>query len=311
MSSPTYLTVAVASSALFDLSESDKIFKENGEQGYRIYQREHEKDPLKKGVAFAFVQKLLRLNSPDFDFTPVQVVLLSRNSPSTGVRIMNSLEHHNLKITRAAFTEGASPWPYMRSFGAHLFLTENEEDVLSALENNIAAGRISGGKQVVQMHDSDTGLRLAFDFDGILASDEAETIFQEKGLQAFETNERKQVDTPLERGPLADFFTQIAALQSAETKLAKTSEYTPQIRTALVTARGPRAFMRAVMSLRTWGVEVNEAFFLSGMDKSQVLSTFAPHIFFDDSLAHIERAQEFVPSVHVPYGVNNRAKKEP
>ncbi len=297
------LIIAVASSALFDLTESDAVFREQGKDKYIAYQKQNENITLQPGVAFLFVNQLLGLNSQKFNFKPVEVVLLSRNNPSTGVRIMKSLEHYKLNITRAAFTEGASPWPYMRSFGVHLFLTGNKDDVLLALQNGMAAGCVTG-KQHPNMEGLD-GLRLAFDFDGILASDESETIFQEKGLIEFEKYECDNFDKPLQPGPLTDFFLQIAQIQMDEKELSLNSEYQPKIRTALVTARGPRAFMRAVMSLRSWGLEVNEAFFLSGMDKSQTLAAFAPQIFFDDSLVHVEKAKDFVPSVHVPYGINN------
>lgn len=301
------LIVAVASSALFDLAEADRVFRERGEDEYRRYQKLNEGVVFDPGVAFSFVRQLLDLNAPEHGFNPVEVVLLSRNSPSTGVRIMNSLEHYALNITRAAFTEGAPPWTYIRSFGAHLFLTENEDDVVAALEHGIAAGRVGGGQQ--PDGEVEGGLRIAFDFDGILASDESEAIYQDEGLEGFERYERANLDRPLQRGPLAAFFSQVAHIQAAEKHLAAEVEYTPKIRTALVTARGPKAFMRAVMSLRDWGLEVNEAFFLSGMEKSRTLAAFAPHIFFDDSLTHVRRAQEFVPSVHVPYGVQNLRQK--
>lgn len=298
------LVIAVASSALFDLAESDKVFRELGEDEYRAYQRGHEGDYLRPGVAFPFVRRLVAFNRALPNLDPIEVILLSRNDPDTGLRVMRSIEHHRLDISRAAFVSGRNPYRYMESFNASLFLSGNADDVRSAVENGLPAGLVFETEHV---DDNENELRLAFDFDGVLADDSAERIFQQGELTLFHQNEDDHRAEALGDGPLRRLFTEIARLQEIERKLIAENggEYQKRLRTAIVTARNAPAHERVVTTLRQWGVAVDEAFFLGGVDKARVLREYRPHIFFDDQLSHVRGAAPFVPSVHVPFGVTN------
>jgi len=297
------LVVAVASSALFDLSESDLVFRERGVSAYREHQREHEHDVLNPGVAFPLIRRLLALNGPEDDHI-VEVVLLSRNDPDTGMRVFNSIEQHGLPISRAAFVEGRDPFAYMKAFNASLFLSANVDDVRRAVRHGLPAGQVFPTAFVD--NEEDLELRLAFDFDGIIADDSAEKVFKTKDLKAFHSNEREHALEPLKAGPLQRFFSEVAALQSLERdRQERDPAYQRRLRIAIVTARNAPAHTRVITTLRDWGIHVNEAFFLGGLDKSEILGAFRPHIFFDDQLTHVEGASRVVPSVHVPFGVAN------
>lgn len=288
------LIVAIASRALFDLDESHQIFEAQGAETYARYQIEHEEVPLSPGVAFSLVCKLLALNKDRQ--RRVEVTLISRNSADTGLRIFNSIRHHGLDITRAAFTWGESPYRYIEAFGAHLFLSASHEDVQKALDADIAAATIMPSASGA---DFDGQLRIAFDGDAVLFSDEAERVFAESGLEAFNRNETEAKDRPLPGGPFKPF---LAALHSIQ------SEFDPEnspIRTALVTARGAPSHERVIRTLRSWGIRIDEALFLGGMDKGVFLKSFGADIFFDDQRKHCESAANYVATGHVPYGVKN------
>ena len=298
--------IAVASSALFNLTESDKVFRENGEEIYRKYQREHEAEVLGTGVAFPLIKRLL-----SFDITdrPVEVVLLSRNDPDTGLRVFKSIEHYGLPISRAVFVAGNNPFQYMESFNASLFLSGNPVDVKEAVEHGFPAGCIYPTDYVDDEKDQE--LRIAFDFDGIIADDSAETIFQQDALELFNANERLKAGEPLPAGPLLRFFVEISKLQKREIeKNINNSVYKPKIRIAIATARSAPAHERVITTLRKLDIRVDEAFFLGGIDKARVLKIFKPHIFFDDQVGHIEGVARIFPSVHVPFGITNIIKRE-
>lgn len=288
------LIVAIASRALFDLDESHQIFEAQGAEAYARYQIEHEEVPLSPGVAFPLVCKLLRLNKDGQ--RRVEVTLISRNSADTGLRIFNSIRHHGLDITRAAFTKGESPYRYIEAFGAHLFLSASHEDVQKALDAGIAAATIMPSASGA---DVDGQLRIAFDGDAVLFSDEAERVFAESGLEAFNRNETEAKDRPLPGGPFKPF---LAALHSIQSEFD--SENSP-IRTALVTARGAPSHERVIRTLRSWDIRIDEALFLGGMDKGVFLKSFGADIFFDDQRKHCESAANYVATGHVPYGVKN------
>ncbi len=298
------LVIALASSALFDLTESDRVFRERGLDQYRRYQRENENSPLNPGVAFPLVRRILTLNRPDHDDCPVEVVLLSRNDPDTGLRVFKSIQHHNLPISRAAFVNGGNPFRYMDAFNACLFLSANADDVKKAVQRGLPAGRVfpTGFRDT----GDDMELRIAFDFDGVIADDSAESVFKTGGLTAFQQAERVQASEPMSPGPLGRFFREIARLQKLERqRKAAEPDYTPRLRTAIVTARNAPAHERVVTTLRKWGIEVDEVFFLGGIEKARVLKEFRPHIFFDDQLSHVEAVAEIAPSAHVPFGIAN------
>ena len=294
------LVVAIASSALFDLGEADRVFREQGEDAYREYQREHENDQLARGVAFPFVKRLLSFNrSPDD--SPVEVVLLSRNDPDTGLRVFNSIHAYGLDITRAAFLSGGAPFQYIPDFNASVFLSANAHNVEEAIMAGYPAGLVLDS--VINDDTDDVELRVAFDFDGVLADDSAEQVFRSGGLEAFQRSESEQADIPHDAGPLQELFVKIAKLQELEkARAASARNYEPRLKVAIITSRNAPSHKRVVTSLREWGITVDQTFFLGGMDKSRILRTFRPHIFFDDQELHLDGAAAVVPCVHVPVG---------
>ena len=297
--------IAVASSALFNLSESDRVYRELGEAEYRKYQREHENEVFPAGVAYPLIKRLLSINTSDEQL--VEVILLSRNDADTGLRVFKSIEHYNLDISRAVFVGGRNPFHYMETFNASLFLSGNPDDVKEAVEHGYPAGCIYPTDYI---DDDDSELRLAFDFDGIIADDSAETIFQNGALESFHNHEKELAGEPLPEGPLIRFFTEISKLQQREIeKNRKNPSYKPRIRIAIATARSAPAHERVITTLRKLDIRVDEAFFLGGVEKKRVLNIFKPHIFFDDQVGHIEGVARIVPSVHVPFGVRNLRDK--
>lgn len=291
------LVVAVSSRALFNLDESHAIFETQGKEAFCQYQIEHEDEILAPGYGFALVQKLLAINDSCPDDPLVEIILLSQNSADTGLRIFNSIAHHQLAIIRAAFTSGASPYSYIPAFGAHLFLSANADDVAKALDAGFAAATILCGPSL--SHHSDQ-LRIAFDGDSVLFSDASERIYQQRGLAVFTENERNEAKKPLPGGPFKDF---LSALHHIQTQFDSQSS---PIRTALVTARSAPAHERVVRTLRAWGIRIDEALFLGGMPKGDFLKAFGADIFFDDQKGHCESAAQHVAAAHVPHGIANQ-----
>lgn len=292
------LTVAISSRALFDLSDSNEIFERDGLAAYRAYQIAHEEKLLEPGEAFPLAKKLLNFNKL-LGKPCVEVILLSRNSADTGLRIFNSIEAHGLDIKRAAFSGGESPYRYVQAFGCDLFLSMHGDDVRHALDEGIAAATLLGRRG----GDSSASpeLRIAFDGDAVLFSDEAERIYQERGLEAFGAEERAAAHRPLAGGPFKNF---LAALQRLQSELP---EGGAALRTALVTARSAPAHERVIRTLRAWDIRLDESLFLGGMNKGMFLQAFGADIFFDDQPGHIDAAREHVAAGHVPSGVANES----
>ena len=305
------LIVAISSRALFDLEDSHRLFEGEGLEAYADYQRAHEDDLLEPGIAFPLVRKLLALNDGapvGVDGLPaprVEVILISRNSSDTGLRIFNSIQHHGLAIRRAAFSNGAPPYPYIRPFGADLFLSTHAEDVARALAAGVAAATILPAAARVKTAPAQppNQLRIAFDGDAVLFGDESERISREDGLEAFSRNERERAREPLSGGPFRGFLDALQRLQSA----FPPGEGAP-IRTALVTARSAPAHERVIRTLREWNVRLDEALFLGGRAKGPFLEAFGADIFFDDSEHNIASARDHVAAGHVPHGVANARK---
>ncbi len=298
------LVIGLASSALFDLSESDHVFRSKGEQEYRVYQREHQNRPLAPGVAFPFIRRLLSLNELAPEDPPIEVVLLSHNDPDTGLRVFKSIEHHQLGITRAVFLQGKNPYQYIPAFNISLFLTANEEDVRQATAGGHPAGLVL--KSSVEDDVEDDELRLAFDFDGVLADDESETIFQQNDLEAFKAHEVTHAQRPHNPGPLQEFLAKVSHIQQLEQRqMEKEPDYQPRLRVAIVTARNAPTHERVINTMRSWDIQVNDAFFMGGVEKQRVLKILKPHIFFDDQRLHLDATAHMLPSVHIPFGVNN------
>ncbi|MBM7786307.1 5'-nucleotidase [Tenggerimyces flavus] len=300
------LVVGVASSALFDLAESDAYFRSHGEVAYRVYQDERVDDTLRPGVAFPFVQRLLALN----DLRPgdglVEVIVLSKNDPTTGLRVLRSIATHGLDITRSAFTQGKAPYAYIPAFEMSLFLSGNRADVDAAIAAGCPAGHVLPSAAVYD--EADRELRVAFDFDGVLASDESERVYRSAGdLAPYHEHELSRRFEALAKGPLQPLLAKLNAIQALEEeRRLSTGTYVPRLRIALVTARSAPALDRAIHSLRDWGVQVNDAFFLGGIEKARVLEVLRPHIFFDDQRTHFA---DFVAGVHIPYGVANEPSR--
>lgn len=290
--------VAISSRALFDLDEAHTIFEQDGKEAYCRYQTEHEDEVLSPGVAFSLVRKLLAINETSSGNALIEVILVSRNSADTGLRVFNSIQQHQLQICRAVFTSGRSPYDYISAFNAHLFLSAHGEDVVKALDAGYAAATIIASN--LHSHDGEQ-LRIAFDGDSVLFSDESERIFRNQGLEAFAENEKSEAKNPLSGGPFKDFLT---ALQYIQTQFEP--EQSP-IRTALVTARAAPAHERVVRTLRAWDIRIDEALFLGGMDKGEFLRAFGADIFFDDQTGHCDSASQHVATGHVPHGVANEA----
>lgn len=290
--SPT-LVVAVSSRALFDLEEENALFEQSGTLAYEAHQVGHEHEALNPGPGFPLVRALLRLNGPD---RRVEVVIVSRNNPAVATRIMNSAEHYSLDVSRAVFTSGTPVSRYLNGFGVTLFLSRNVEDVREALAAGTAAGLLYAfpGDPLEDM----AGIRVAFDGDAVVFSDEAERIYREQGLEAFVRHERENARRPLPEGPFAPLLKALSMLQR-NTDAAKIP-----IRLAMMTARAGSAHQRVIHTLRSWDVRIDEIFFLGGSPKDRILQAFQPHIFFDDQAANCGPASRVVPTAEVPCNSN-------
>lgn len=291
------LVIAISSRALFDLDESHKVYESQGLEAYSKYQIQHEDVVLPKGEAFPMVQKLLNINELLAGEPRVEVILLSRNSADTGLRVFNSIDHYKLKITRAAFCAGESPYKYIAPFNCHLFLSTDSTDVRQALHSGVAAATLLTSKKAQQ---ESSQLRFAFDGDAVLFSDEAEQVFKAEGLEAFTQSERQAAHTPLMGGPFKSF---LSALQGLQKEFSR--DECP-IRTALVTARSAPAHERVIRTLRAWDVRIDESLFLGGLEKRQFLGAYGADVFFDDQPLHCEKAKDLVSTGHVPHGIANK-----
>jgi 5'-nucleotidase len=289
------LVVAISSRALFDFEQENSVFEQGDDKAYMRLQLERLEVPAKPGVAFSLVKKLLAFNHGEAQ--RVEVVILSRNDPVSGLRVMRSAEHYKLPIVRCTFTRGESPWRYLRPLNANLFLSAKSEDVRAALANGFAAATVAT-HSVRAGENYPHEVRIAFDGDAVLFSDEAERVYQKSGLSAFQKHETKKVDQPLPPGPFKPLLAALHRLQS---------EASPQmrIRTALVTARSAPAHERAIRTLMDWNIEVDEAMFLGGLDKGAFLREFEPDFFFDDQTGHVASAAGHVPAGHVASGISN------
>ena len=302
------LIVAISSRALFDFEEENRLFEAQDDRAYMQLQLQRLDQPARPGVAFSLVHKLLAFNA---DAPRVQVVILSRNDPVSGMRVFRSAQHYGLPVERGVFTRGQSPWRYLKPLNAHLFLSVNEADVRSALAAGVPAARVyPHSAHATDAHPDE--VRIAFDGDAVLFSDEAERVFRRAGLDAFQSHERTHSGTPLAPGPYKPLRVALHRLQRAgqassdgAASLAAPSRTPMRIRTALVTARSAPAHERAIRTLMDWQIEVDEAMFLGGLAKGEFLREFEPDFFFDDQTGHVDAAAAHVPAGHVAAGVAN------
>lgn len=289
------LVVGISSRALFDLEEENMLFQTQGVVEYRKQQREREAVVLKPGTGFHVVTALLNLNTLSKDRL-VEVIVMSKNSPETGVRILNSINHYQLDITRSAFTGGESLHDYMEAFDVDLFLSKEEAEVQKIIDSGTCSAALIYPPPIGYSPETST-VRIAFDADAVLFSDTSEQIYKSQGLEAFHANEQANENKPLEEGPHAKLLKMLAIIQE---KMNTGVELSP-LRIAIVTARNSPSHMRVIKTLREWNVYVDEAFFLGGISKDKVLKAFKAHIFFDDQDTHLKPAMSLVPSARVPY----------
>ena len=291
------LVVAISSRALLDFEDENRVFERDGEDAYIALQLARLDVPAREGVAFALVKKLLAFNTPQAQ--RVEVVILSKNDPVSGLRVFRSAERAGLRLERGVFTRGANPYRYLDALKANLFLSANENDVMSALESKVPAARVyPESAQAASRHSGE--VRIAFDGDAVLFSDEAERVYQKDGLDAFTRHEAAHALQPLPPGPFKPLLEALQRLQAAAG-----TEVPMRLRTALVTARSAPAHERAVRTLMDWNIAVDEAMFLGGLDKGAFLKAFEPDFYFDDQRGHVDSARAHVAAGHVPYGVAN------
>lgn len=287
------------------MTESDELFREKGVVEYRKYQEQHINDVFGKGVAFPFIRRFLTLNESFPEQKPVEVVLFSRNSPDAGLRAMRSIKYYGLDITRSTFSSGQPNFQYLPAYNSTLFLSANPEDTRAAIEAGYAAGTVLNKDVVDDL--SDTELRLGFDFDSVIADDSSEEFYkQHSKIEEYFEHEEKLSSHPLSEGPLGELLKKIAYYQRLERiKMEKETEYKPILKTSIITARNAPAHERVVTTLKYWNIDVDQVFFLGGIDKSRILNILKPHIFFDDQKTHLEHLVD-IPAVHIPFGIANR-----
>jgi len=300
------LVIGISATALFDLTEADKLFKEEYKKNpddaiekYRKYMLKNEDKPLEEGIGFPLVKALLGLNKyqKENEAPLVEVVVMSRNSPETGIRVLNSIRNIGLNITRSAFTAGESSADYLEAFDVDLFLTTNEEDAQKVIDNRVCAAAVLSIPPEYKCEIPEDQVRIAFDGDAVLFDETSELVYKQDGIKAFHENENNSQDIPMNEGPFAGFLKKLAKLQE---RLPMRVEFSP-IRIAIVTARNSPADLRVIKTLRHWGVYVDEAFFLGGVEKSKILKSFKAHIFFDDQDVHLKTSSLVVPSGKVLY----------
>ncbi len=300
------IVIAVSSRALFNLENEHRIFEEQGVDAYRAWQVQHANEPLEPGTAFRFIRKLLRINTLFGEKHPFRVVVLSRNTPETGQRFFNSCRAYDLPITAGAFTSGQSTFPYLQAFDASLFLSANKENVFTAIEKGQPAGLVIPTSLAQTEEETDDELRIAFDFDGVVIDDEAEKAFHKEGIQGFSLHEHRNRDIPHQPGPMHRLFTKLGQFQALDAERGKGDPYfKPVLRVSIVTARGAMNEERLITSLKSFGMSAAELFLMDGLPKKRVLDVLKPHIYFDDQLKHVESTSATVPSVLVPFGINN------
>lgn len=296
------LKIAVTTRALFKLESENKMYQEKGRVEYEKYQIDNENEILEKGAAFTLIRSLLSINAIEETKNQVEVIIVTRNNANTGLRVFNSIKHYNLPISRGCFTGGAELTPYLTALDIDLFLTANEEDAQSAIDAGIPAAVLL--TENIPDYDSNYNnrIRIAFDGDAVLFSDDSELIYKQQGLNQFKENEKQQADIPMKEGPFAKFLKTVSKLQEMSTEDSI-------IRTALITARDAPSHERVIKTLREWKVRIDEIFFLGGISKNPILKAFGAQIFFDDQKTYTEPASTIVPSGTVPYNSKSELNK--
>jgi len=308
------LVIGISATALFDLSEADALYKKEFKKHpdsaidiYRKYMLENEDKILNEGIGYPLVQALLNLNryQKPKEAPLVEVIVMSRNSPDTGVRVLNTIREIGLNITRSAFTAGESSADYLEAFDVDLFLTTNEQDAQKVIDTGVCASAVLSIPPEYKCETDDGQVRIAFDGDAVLFDESSELVYKEGGIEAFHENEKNEQNIPMNEGPFATFLKKLAKLQE---RLPMKMEFSP-VRIAIVTARNAPSDLRVIKTLRHWGIYVDEAFFLGGLEKSKILKSFRAHIFFDDQDVHLNTSSLVVPSGKVLYPTNSKLQK--
>lgn len=299
------LVVGITSTALFDFSLEHQIFEQQGVEAFRQFQKENRDKLPAPGAAFPFIKRLLNLNRLFPEEAPVEVVILSRNDPEAGLRMMDAMPQYDLDITRSFFLSGADPYPYMKSVNACLYLSTNKEEVRSAVSEGHPAGFVL--PCATSNDELDNQLRIAFDFDGVLVDDEAESQYADGGLPLFHHYETTNKDRPLKGGPLMPLLQKISDIQKIEKERSnRVNDPQKAVRVSIVTARNAPSHERMMNTLKHEGIEVDELFLTGGIEKKNILDVLKPQIFFDDQLGHLEPAAANTPCVHIPFGIRNQ-----
>jgi 5'-nucleotidase len=291
------LVIGISSRALFDLEYENSIYMEKGLEEYIKYEIEHENEILKPGTAFSLIKALLNLNNK-FNSNIIEVIVMSRNSPETGLRVFNSIDQLDLGIGRAGFTGGEPITKYLSAFDVDLFLSKNEQDVQEAIDAGFAAALIYDVPKDYTPDDHE--IRIAFDGDAVIFSEESEAIYQRDGLKAFLEHEKANAEKALPDGPFAKLLRTLSTIKE---------KYPNMLRIAIITARNNPAHKRVILTLRQWGVNIDEAFFLGGVEKKEILKAFNAHIFFDDQDTHVKPASTEIPAGRVPYKSGSEMSK--
>lgn len=298
-----YLVIGISSRALFNLERENRLFSVEGLEKYSEYQIRNQNRILKPGTGFPLVKAFLNINDETKGIREIEVIIMSKNSAEAGLRVCKSVEHYGLDIKRSAWTSGTCVTNYLKPFKVNLFLSADEEDVRTAIKAGIAAAKIYPyAFDKMKLHDPLDKIKIAFDGDAVLFSDEAEKIYKRKGLSEFLKHERRNARKPLPEGPFAKLLKMLASIQ------AKYSAADVPIRTALITARNMPAHERVIRTLMAWNVRIDESFFMGGADKHEILKAFKPHIFFDDQDVYCAKASKVVPTAIVT-SVKNGTKK--
>lgn len=300
------LVVGITSTALFDLSKEHQIFVTQGLEAFCSYQAEHRDRPPVPGAAFPFIKRLLKLNELFPDEKPVEVLILSRNNPEAGLRVMDAVRYYELDITRSFFLSGGTPYPYMKSVNACLYLSTNKEEVKEAVASGYPAGHVLPCAATLS-NEVDTQLRIAFDFDGVLVDDEAEMQYADGGLPLFHHYENENKNRPLKSGPLMPLMQRLSSIQRIQDRnTRRLNNPEKAVRIAIVTARNAPAHERLINTMKHLGLEADELFLTGGIEKKNILEVLKPQVFFDDQIGHLEPAAASTPCVHIPFGIRNQ-----
>ena len=302
------LLIGISARSLFDMTHETELFQKKGMKEYRQYQHDKRMVAFGPGVAYRFIQRMLSLNSIAKPGEPlVEVAIVSHMDPDAGCRVMNSLKPLGIDASESIFTSGGDVTRYLQALGVNLYLSFDEANVKTAIDAGIPAGHIMTREAITDHDTVDGEIRLAFDFDGCLSDDDSERVFQRDGLKAFESYEEDHIMLPLEPGPMYPFIRGLARIQEAECAYsAEHEDYHHRMKISIVTMRSALSGTRVMNTLDSWGVKVDEAFYMGGHDKTPILATYHPHLFLDDNPNNIAAARSSVMSVHVPFGVVNR-----